>query len=205
MKRKPAKITIHKSNDGPRRFIMINGRRYIYSRWLFEKEVRPLEPGEIVHHIDEDQLNDCIENYEAKTNSKHTSDHNIGNKYSLGYKHNEESLMKMSLAKKGKRLSKRHRINIGIAGKNCIMTNASRLNKSKLLSIANEGENNNSAILTEIKVNEIRHRYYWIKDISTYKLANLYGVHQSTISDIIQGRNWNPNKLTKEKLIEEAR
>jgi hypothetical protein len=204
IKRKPARIAIHKSNDGPRRFIMINGRRYIYARWLFEKEVRPLEPGEIVHHIDDDQLNDCIENYDAITPSKHKSIHNIGNNYSLGYRHTEKSLIKMKLAKKGKKLSRQHRINIGIAGKKRVISDASKLNKSKLLSVANEGENNNSAILNKNKVDKIRHRYFWIKDISTYKLADLYNVHQSTINDIIQGRNWNPNNSTKEQLIEQS-
>jgi len=54
-----------------------------------------------------------------------------------------------------------------------------------------KGENHNFAILTQKKANEIRilKPYYTQKE-----LGKKYGVHESTISDIIHKRTWNYEK-----------
>lgn len=49
---------------------------YPLHRVLAENKLgRLLEPGEVVHHKNEDKTDDTTENLEPKTQSKHTSDH----------------------------------------------------------------------------------------------------------------------------------
>ena len=62
------------------------------------------------------------------------------------------------------------------------------------------GERNTEAVLTEVKVLEI-HRLYRAGDISTYRLADMFGVRQGTIWKILQGHRWAHIK----KLIDAAR
>lgn len=56
---------------------LINGY-YVYEhRYLMEQKLgRLLRPGEVVHHLDGDRLNNNPENLEATTNSQHTAAHN---------------------------------------------------------------------------------------------------------------------------------
>lgn len=42
---------------------------------------RPLKKGEVIHHIDENKLNNNINNLQIFNRSSHRSFHNIGNKY----------------------------------------------------------------------------------------------------------------------------
>jgi hypothetical protein len=178
MKIKPEKSIIIKNG---RRLIKINGEWIYYNRWLFEKEVRPLRQGEIVHHKDEDKLNDCIENYEAMSLSKHTKLHHKG--------------------KKCKPISNKTRIKLRISHIGKIFSNKTK----KKLSLMQKGENNSNSILNSNDVKNIRHIYFWGKKITQLELAKKYNVRQTTISEILQGRSWNNNKLTKDQLIKKSK
>ena len=48
-----------------------------YPKWLYEHKVRKLLSNEVVHHIDDNPLNNNLSNLEIKTRRKHTSDHRI--------------------------------------------------------------------------------------------------------------------------------
>lgn len=65
-------------------------------------------------------------------------------------------------------------------------------NKGRAKAPDHHGENNNLSKLTEIQVADIRERYKG-RGIgpSQQKLADEFGLHQSTISYIISHRNWN--------------
>jgi predicted DNA-binding protein YlxM (UPF0122 family) len=180
MKRYPARISVKLCNNKYlRRSIRINGKVFCYARWLFEKEVRPLKPGEIVHHKDENTLNDSIKNLKAMPIEKHASLHNKNKKRPM----KEETKIKISISNKGKKRSKE-----------------TKLKMSK----AQTGENHNFAKLSQKEVDEIRYIYY-NDNISQSNIAKLYGVSRSCIKSIITGTNWNPNKLTKEQLIENSK
>lgn len=45
--------------------IRVNGERVYLHRYVFETEIRPLQPGEIVHDKDENRFNNSAENLEA--------------------------------------------------------------------------------------------------------------------------------------------
>ena len=155
-------ITIRKGSRGEyRRWIKINGRWIINSRYVYEQSYRLLRPGEDVHHKNEDTLNDDPNNLEAKIKGKHISIH-----------------------KKGIPLSEQHKRNV---------------------SLSLTGEKGAGSKLTSKEVKEIKHRYWWTKNISQYKLANLYGVLRTCIRSILNGHRWNPNNLTKKQLIKKSR
>lgn len=57
------------------------GKRRLRYRVAIEKKLgRRLKSSEIVHHIDEDSLNDKIDNLQLVTRSKHAKIHNFGRK-----------------------------------------------------------------------------------------------------------------------------
>jgi hypothetical protein len=203
MKRKPAKIKIYirHKDETKRRFIIIDGVQIIYARWLFEKEVRPLRPGEIVHHKDFNSLNDCIENYEALSKSKHTRIHMLGNRYSKDRVCSKENRRKLGVRNSKRIWTKKSRLKIGISRKDKKASNETR----KKLRMATKGENNPSAILTWKKVNEIRYKYFWTKKYRQIDLSIIYGVSRGCINNILQGYKWNPNNLTKEQLRQKSR
>lgn len=64
--------------------------------------------GLVIHHKDENKLNDHISNLELMTKSSHMSLHR------KGFKHTEETKSKMSLAKKGNKYSLGHKNSLGI-------------------------------------------------------------------------------------------
>lgn len=85
-------------------------------------------PGNIVHHIDGNKLNNDISNLQLVSWGEHTKIHhtnkkiseeqkkaisiaNKGRRPSLGKKHSEESKKKMSEAQKGRIFTKEHKIN----------------------------------------------------------------------------------------------
>lgn len=106
-------------------------------------------------------------------------------KVRIGKKATEETKKKMSLAHKGKKLSIEASYNIkqGIIEKRYTEAYAKKLSDTKL------GEINPQAILTKEKVVEIRKKYIPY-EYSAQMLADEYGVHASTIKDIIKNRTW---------------
>lgn len=62
-------------------------------------------------------------------------------------------------------------------------------NRQKKPEAAARGINNANAKLSDSIVREIRHKYQ-IEAINQYKLAELYGVSQQTISTIVRNKTW---------------
>ena len=61
------------------RFIMVNGKEIEEHRHVMELYIgRPLEKDEVVHHINEDPLDNRLENLALMTKSQHTILHNTG-------------------------------------------------------------------------------------------------------------------------------
>lgn len=57
----------------------INGRRCAVHRYIFEQHLgRPLLPDEIVHHINENKLDNRIENLELMSRASHMTHHKKG-------------------------------------------------------------------------------------------------------------------------------
>jgi hypothetical protein len=208
MKRKPAKTVI----SCGRRYLTFDGNWIIYSRWLFEKEVRPLRPGEIVHHKDENKLNDCIENYEAMPRGEHTSHHVKGKKKSLktrikisksktGMKRSKESIKKGILSITGTKRSKKACLNISKSLSGRKLSKQHKLN----IGFSVSGEKNPNAILTLEKVNKIRYLYFNNSKYKQNDIGEMFNISKSLVNAILQGYSWNPNKLTKEELIEKSK
>jgi hypothetical protein len=71
------------------------GRWHKQHRLVMERDLgRPLLKGEVVHHKDEDRLNNDLSNLELMTDAQHRSHHAVGRKIS------EETKSKMSLSAK---------------------------------------------------------------------------------------------------------
>lgn len=77
--------------------IKINGRKVDEHRYLIEQQLgRKLDFNEIVHHKDEDKLNNDLSNLELVSRSEHSRNHRKGKKAS------ESTKVALSKAKKGK-------------------------------------------------------------------------------------------------------
>lgn len=103
----------------------------------------------------------------------------------LGRKIPDYVKRKMSESHKGKSLSEEAKSNI----KQGIINSRYTDDYAKKLSETKTGEKNPFAVLTKEQVIEIRSKYMPYK-YSAQKLANEYGVHVSTIKDIINNRTW---------------
>ena len=87
----------------------INGKQWyksqlayaLYHKLSLEKMKSLSAKGYIVHHKDENIINDRPDNLELLTRSKHMSLHVKGNKYRQGDHHSIETKQKMSNAHKG--------------------------------------------------------------------------------------------------------
>ena len=101
--------------------IWLNREQLAHFIWNHYNPDDPWRKGFVVHHKDGNSLNDYVENLEKMTLSKHSKLHNSGNKSHwfggapigeknpfYGKHHTEEVKNRMSLAKKGKPLSKEH-------------------------------------------------------------------------------------------------
>jgi len=115
-------------NRNPRHYLYINGKKIWLHHYLVEKYIRKLRPGEIVHHIDFNPLNDCTTNFQIVTRAEHVRIHkpNLGkkrtpeqrahlsevhkgqkswNKGMRGFKHSAQSRANMSKAQKGRTIT----------------------------------------------------------------------------------------------------
>jgi len=62
-----------------KRFIMHNGKEMLEHRVIMEKHIgRPLISHEVVHHIDKNPLNNCIDNLQLMTKTSHSTFHDTG-------------------------------------------------------------------------------------------------------------------------------
>lgn len=112
----------------PREYIFIKGKKTYYHIYLAETFIRPLAPGEVIHHKDGNPLNNELSNLEALTRADHVrihkpvtgykftkvqrqklSDSHKGqkawNKGQTGFRHTKESRQNMSLAQKGRAIT----------------------------------------------------------------------------------------------------
>lgn len=63
------------------RAIKIDGVKHDYHRWLMEQKLgRKLSSDELVHHVNEDTMDNRIENLEVMSRSEHTRLHQAGRK-----------------------------------------------------------------------------------------------------------------------------
>ena len=77
--------------------IKIDGVKHDYHRWLMEQELgRKLDFNEIVHHVDENKLNNDIENLQVISRSEHARMHQSGRSVST------DTRSKLSNSNKGK-------------------------------------------------------------------------------------------------------
>jgi hypothetical protein len=102
-------IRVFRANS--RRVIRYGGRDYLYSRilWNVSYPDDKVGKGDVVHHKNENTLDDKIENYEKLTKSEHTSLHMKGNLLALGRKWSEEAKERFRGAKRSEEFKERAR------------------------------------------------------------------------------------------------
>jgi hypothetical protein len=89
--------------------------------------------GLVIHHIDENPLNDDINNLQLMTKEEHISLHHKNNKNMLGKKHSEETKRKISNGNKGKQRSGACKIEMSerMKGKKMSELTKSRMSEAK--------------------------------------------------------------------------
>jgi len=162
--------------------IYLNGKYYdsikiCHLQYLAWKGLIP--KGYVVHHKDEDKLNDHKDNQRCLTNSEHTRIHHTGKHCS------EETRKKMSKFRKGKNNGKNNPM-YGRLGERAPMYGRS-------------GEKSPTAILTGDEVKKIRKLSYFNK-APQQDLAIKFKVSVGCINGVVQGYSWNPDNLTKYEL-----
>lgn len=80
--------------------------------WMVANQCE-IPEGYDIHHIDGNKENNSIYNLELVEQSKHRSEHNVGNKNWLGKKHSNETRNKISEKNKGKKCSEETKKKIG--------------------------------------------------------------------------------------------
>lgn len=132
--------------------------------WNYHYPNDVVKKGEIIHHINENRIDDRVDNYLKLSRSEHNIIHNTGKSRT------EITRKKISLANLGNksRLGKPHFINT----------------KNKI-SIKNRGDGNGMSKLTSKIVLEIRNSY-----LSGKKLSKKYNISPSQISSIKNKRYW---------------
>lgn len=132
--------------------------------WNYHYPNDVVKKGEIIHHINENRIDDRIDNYLKLSRSEHNIIHKTGKSRS------EITKKKISLANLGNksRLGKPHFINT----------------KNKI-SVKNRGDGNGMSKLTGEIVLEIRNSY-----LSGKELSRKYNISQSQISGIRNKKFW---------------
>jgi len=123
MKSKYHKLSKGKNEDGKR--ILIDEHRYIMEQYLGRK----LTKNEVVHHIDENKMNNNIENLQLLTRSEHSRLHRLG-----------------------KTLSNETKIKIGQKSKNRPIYSKRKINDEQLINMLKDYKNG-------MKLREIDRKY----------------------------------------------
>lgn len=128
----------HSKSRAPRQRIFVPGEppKWLH-HYMVEKYIRPLEPGEVVHHKDNNPLNNTISNLEIMTRADHVRYH----KPMLGYKFTEEQRKTLrdshlgqtawNKGKRGFKHSKKSRENMSKAQKGRKITWGAKISKAK--------------------------------------------------------------------------
>lgn len=138
----------------------------------------------------------------AKTNGDQIYNLTDGGDGISGYKHTEKSKSAMSAKRKGKLLSEetKNKLSIALQGRIRSIEHCQSISLSKIgkpnpgAGLKNaerfRGEKSNTARLTEKQVLEIINLINQ-KNLKLKEIAKIYGVHDSTISNIKSGKSWN--------------
>ena len=116
-------------------YLQIDGKQIPRARWVMSQHLgRVLLPSEIVHHINEDKMDDSIENLQLMSAAEHTRVHQLGKKAS------KETRAKMSSAAKGKIVTEITRKKLSISSKRWSNSpeakqQMSKLHKGKIISL----------------------------------------------------------------------
>jgi hypothetical protein len=90
-----------------RQRINVNGQSMNYAQyvWNLHNPDNLIRKGDncVIHHKDENPLNDVIENLQKMTRADHMRLHSIGNEFAIGMKHSNATKMRMSLDKRGEK------------------------------------------------------------------------------------------------------
>jgi len=97
----------------------------------------------------------------------------------------DETRARLSKARKGKKLSPEHAKNNAEARKGMVFSEE----RKKNISLSLRGENSPTAKITEVDVREIRKRYE-AGGITQRDLGKEYGLHNSTVSEIVRRKRW---------------
>ena len=136
-------------------------------RYIWTQHNGEIPKGYVIHHKNEDKVDNEISNLECMTRSQHIIMHNIGNKYCLGKKHSEETKLKIGLSHKGKIVSEE--------------------TKCKL-SEATKGIKNPKAKLSVLDVKAIK--TWLLLGYTQISIAEIFDVSSGCITDIKLGRTW---------------
>ena len=74
---------------------------------------------------------------------------------------------------------------------------------SNFYGVDRSGENSPKSKLISGEVKKIRH-FRYIKKWSYQKISSMARISASNVAHIVKGHTWNPDKLTKEKLVQQA-
>lgn len=180
---------IYHGKDGRLRvYVYDTGKTISYPKYLMEKELgRKLSPNELVHHKDENPLNNKIDNLEIKSRSKHSADHM--QKYFdttaicgwCGKEFNWSALQQQRFY--SERRTGRHTSNTPFCSRECSGKYARHFQ-----------ENNPAASkrrLTDEQVRYIRDNYVpYDKNFGLRSLAKKFNVDSSVISLILRGKTY---------------
>jgi len=133
------------------------------------------------------KLNDHKDNLDCMTNSKHMSIHKVGeNNHWYGLDQSGENAPFYGHHHTGEWRKNHSEV---MTGKNNPMYGSDKF-----------GEKNYNAKLINDQVKEIRKLSY-LNHVDQQEIADEFKVSKSCINNIVQGYRWNPDKLTKEELI----